>query len=57
MIDIETVHSLVSEWFAECATHVDITRLYHMIVSECEEQMMFMHGETEAVGALCGGRS
>ena len=45
MIDLDTIQSIISEWFAECQNSVEVTKTYYMIVSECDTQMEFMHSE------------
>ena len=38
MISIDDIKSLVQEWFSDCSNYIDVIKLYHEIVRECEIQ-------------------
>ena len=45
MIDVDSINSILSEWFADCDSHLEVTQVYHMVASECDAQASFMHKE------------
>lgn len=43
MINAERIGDVIAEWFSQCNSHMEVTKTFSVIVSECEQQAELLH--------------